>query len=147
LPQPCFSPPSLDGAAALGEKPRYPLPMVVSKPFQCYYRRAKELREGHSVKWNDALFFDSLKATKLSVGYTNKRATVVKPPAKKVAVPPAMKKTETTPVKQVFFRKGFLNLPPIVSVSPALLHEVNNVGVVGPSSPPKWLLKWFLPIP
>jgi hypothetical protein len=55
--QPSFAPSSLDGAAGLGEKLRSSLPVVVSKPFQCYYRRAKELREGHSMIWNDELFF------------------------------------------------------------------------------------------
>jgi hypothetical protein len=34
---------------------------------------------------------------------------------------------------QGLFRKGFLNLPPI-SVPPVALQEVNNGGVVGPSS-------------
>jgi hypothetical protein len=47
---------------------RSPLPVVVSKPFQCYYRRVKELREGQSVKWNDVLFSDSLEAAKMTVG-------------------------------------------------------------------------------
>jgi hypothetical protein len=37
IPQPGFAPSSLDGAAGLGEKLRSSLPMVVSKPFQCYY--------------------------------------------------------------------------------------------------------------
>jgi hypothetical protein len=50
IPKPLSAPPSLAGAAILGEKLRSPLPVVVSKPFQCYYRRAKKLREGHSLK-------------------------------------------------------------------------------------------------
>jgi hypothetical protein len=33
IPQPCFAPLSLVGAAVLGEKLRSPLPVVVSKPF------------------------------------------------------------------------------------------------------------------
>jgi hypothetical protein len=47
----------------------------------------------------------------------------------------AKKKIET-PAKQGLFRKGFLNLPPIVSVPPVLPREVKKVGVAGPSSPP-----------
>jgi hypothetical protein len=95
IPKPYFAPLFLAGAAVLGEKLRSPLPMVVSKPFQCYYRRAKKLREGQSVKWNDVLLFDSLKAVKMFVGYADKRVTGVEPPAEeKVAKPPAMKKSE-----------------------------------------------------
>jgi hypothetical protein len=66
IPQPSFAPSFLDGMVGLGEKLLSSLPMVVSKPFQCYYRRAKELREGHSMIWNDELFSDSLKAVKMS---------------------------------------------------------------------------------
>jgi len=75
IPQPCFAPPSLSGVAVLGEKLRYSLPVVVFKPFQCHYRRAKELREGKSVKWNDVLFSDSLEAAKMTVGYVDKKVT------------------------------------------------------------------------
>jgi hypothetical protein len=142
IPKPYSAPSSLARATVLGEKLRSPLPVVVSKPFQCYYRRAKKLREGQSVKWNDLILFDSLEAVKMSVGYTDKRVTVAEPPAEKVAKPPAMKNSET-PVKQGLFRKGFLNLPPIVSVPPASLQEVNNGGVVGPSSPPSGCLNGF----
>jgi hypothetical protein len=71
-----------------------------------------------------------------------KRVTVAELPKEKVAKPPAMKKIET-PVNQGLFRKGFLNLPPIVSVPPASLQEVNNGGVVGPSSPPRGSLNGF----
>jgi hypothetical protein len=45
--------------------------------------------------------------------------------------------------KQGFFRKGFLNLPPIVSIPHTSLQEVNNVGVVGPSSPPSGCINGF----
>lgn len=73
------------------------------QPFQHYYRRARELRVGHSVKWNDGLLSDSLEASKLSVGLVLNKVMGV--------VPPAKKKTKL-PVKQGLFRKGFLNLPP-----------------------------------
>jgi hypothetical protein len=46
-------------------------------------------------------------------------------------------------VKQGLFRKGFLNLPTIVLVPPVSLQEVNNVGVVGPSSPPSGCINDF----
>jgi hypothetical protein len=39
-------------------------------------------------------------------------------------------------VKHGLFRKGFLNLPPIVSVPPTSPRELNDVRVIGPSSPP-----------
>jgi len=78
----------------------------------------------------------------MSIGYADKRVTVAKPPVEKVAKPPAMKKPETL-VNQGLFRKGFLNLPPIVLVLPASHLEVNNGGVVGPSSPPSGCLNGF----
>jgi hypothetical protein len=133
IPKPLVAPPSLAEAANLGEKLRSPLPVVVSKLFQCYYRRAKKLREGHSVKWNDGLLSYSLEAVNMSIGYVDKRVTGAEQPTEKAAKPPAMKKS-MTPVHQGLFRKGFLNLPPI-SVLPMALQEVNNGGVVGPSSP------------
>jgi hypothetical protein len=133
IPKPLSAAPFLAGATILGEKLRSPLPVVVSKPFQCYYKREKKLREGHSVKWNDGLLSDSLEAVKMSIGYVDKRVTGAEPPAEKVAKLPAMKKS-VMPVNQGLFRKGFLNLPPI-SVPPVALKEVNNGGVVGPSSP------------
>jgi hypothetical protein len=48
IPKTFSAPPSLVGAAILGE--RSPLPVVVCKLFQCYYRRAKKLREEQSLK-------------------------------------------------------------------------------------------------
>jgi hypothetical protein len=36
-----------------------------------------------------------------------------------------------------FYRKGFLNLFPIVLAPPASPRKVNDVAMVGPSSPPK----------
>jgi hypothetical protein len=94
------------------------------------------------VKWNDVLLSESLEAVKMYVGYADKRVTVAEPPVEKVAKLPAMKKTET-PVNQGFFRKGFLNLPLIVLVPPASLQEVNNGGVVGPSSSSSGCLNGF----
>jgi hypothetical protein len=54
LTQPFFPFPSLSGAAELGEKIRSSLPSLQStKSFQSYYRKARDLKEGHSVKWNE----------------------------------------------------------------------------------------------
>jgi hypothetical protein len=66
---PAFLPPPISGAAELGEKIRSSLPVLFnSKPFRHYYWRARELRAGHSVKWNDRLLSDSLEASKMAVG-------------------------------------------------------------------------------
>jgi hypothetical protein len=87
---PAFAPP-LSGASKLGEKIRSSPPLLLnSKPFQHYYRRARELRESHSMNWNDGFRSDSLEALK----------TAVELPLKKVAEPP---------VKKYFLRKRFLN--------------------------------------
>jgi hypothetical protein len=99
IPQPGFAPSSLARAVGLGEKLRSSLPVVVSKPFQCYYRRAKELREGHSMKWNDELFSDSLEAMKMFAGCAVKMVTIAEPPVKKV----------TEPLVKQGLRRGFLN--------------------------------------
>jgi len=133
IPQPGFAPSSLDGAAGLGEKLRSSLPVVVSKPFQCYYRRAKELREGHSMNWNDELFSDSLEAMKMSAGCAVKKVTVAEPLVKKVIEPP---------VNQGL-RRGFLNPRPKVPVIFTSPQKVVEVGLVGPSSPPRGCLSPF----
>jgi hypothetical protein len=142
IPKIFSAPPSLAGTAILGEKLRSPLPLVVCKPFQCYYRRVKKLREGHSLKWNDVLLFDSLEVMKMSVGNIDKRVTGAEPLAEKAAKPPAMKKS-VTPVNQGLFRKGFLNLSPTVLVSPVLPQVDINDGVVAPPSPSSGCLNGF----
>jgi hypothetical protein len=98
----------------LGEKLRSSLPVVVSKPFQCYYRRAKELREGHSMIWNDELFSNSLEAMKMFAGCAVKKVTVVELLEKKATEPP---------VKQGL-KRGFLNPRPKVPVIFTLPHKV-----------------------
>jgi hypothetical protein len=119
--------PSPSRASELGKKIRSsPSPLLQSRPFQQYYRRARDLRVGHSVVWNDGFLSNSLEASKLSAGPALFKDTGGEFHAKK--------KTET-PAKQGLFRKGFLNLPPIVSVPPVLPREVKDVGVAGPSSP------------
>jgi len=119
--------PSLSGASELGKKIRSsPSHLLQSRPFQQYFRRARELRAGHYVLWNDGFLSDSLEASKLSAEPVLFKDTGGEFHAKK--------KTET-PAKKGLFRKGFLNLPPIVSVPPFLPREVKDVGVVQ-SSPP-----------
>jgi hypothetical protein len=78
------------------------------------------------VKWNDGLLSYSLEASKTTVGFVVNKVTIAKPPAKVVVEPP---------VNQGLLRKGFLNPHPSVTVTLALLREVNNVEVVGPTSP------------
>jgi len=106
IPQPGFAPPSLTGAAVLGEKLRFPLPVVVSKPFQHYCRRAKVLKQGQSVKWNEELFSNSLEATKMTVGCSVKKVTAAEPPVKQG------------------LRKGFLNPRPKVPINPTSSQKV-----------------------
>jgi hypothetical protein len=80
------------------------------------------------VKWNDGLLSDSLEASKLFAGLVLNKVTGAELPMKKKTEPP---------VKYGLFRKGFLNLPLIVSVPPASPWEVNDIAVVRPSCPPK----------
>lgn len=101
---PAFAAPPLSGASKLGEKIRSSPPLLLnSKPFRHYYQRARELREGHSVKWNNGFLLDSLEALKTAAEL---------PLKKKVAKPPMKKDT---------LRKGFLN-----SRQSALSGEVGN---------------------
>jgi len=65
LPSSFGSAPTLSRAADLGEK------------IHSYYWRAMELREGHSVKWNEGLLSDSLKASKTAASFVIKK-TVAK---------------------------------------------------------------------
>lgn len=121
IPQPGFAPPSLVGTAVLAEKLRSPLPVAISKPFKCYYRRAKVLREGQSVKWNEELFSDSSEAATTTVGCSAK-VTTTEPPVKQG------------------LRKRFLNPCPKMLVNPTSPQKVTEVGMVGPSSPSRGCL-------
>jgi hypothetical protein len=118
---------SLSGASKLGVKIRSSPPLLHIKPFQHYIRRARELRVGHSVKWNDGLLSDSMEASKLSASLAVNKILTAEPPAIKVV---------KSPVKQGMLRKGFLNPRPIKSGPSALPREVTDVGVVGDFSPP-----------
>jgi hypothetical protein len=110
------TPPSI-GATELGEKLRSSFP-VVSKPFQSYIKKARILREGVSLKWNDVLLSDSLKASKLVADLAVNKVAVAEPP-----------------VKTSILRKGFLNPRPKMLATPASPRKVFDVGMVGPSSP------------
>lgn len=99
LTQPFFPFPSLSGAAELGEKIRSSLPTVQStKPFQSYYQKAMDLREGHSAKWNEGLLADSLAASKMPICSAKNE----------VAAMPLLKNSVGS-AKKGFLRKGFLN--------------------------------------
>jgi hypothetical protein len=80
------------------------------------------------------LLSDSLEAMEMSFGKGDKRVTGAKPPAMKKSV---------TPVNQGLFRKGFLNLLPIVSVPPVSPQVDINDGVVPPPSPSSGCLNGF----
>jgi hypothetical protein len=134
LTQPIFVPP-LARAAELGEKIRSSLPVLhISKPFQRYYRKDRELREGHSVQWNEVLLADSLAASKTPVYITNKETVAASPT-----------KISAGSVKKGFLREGFLNPHPaviaptahslLVELGSHLPREVKVVGVVGLRSP------------
>jgi hypothetical protein len=92
-----------------------------SKPFQHYYRQARDLREGQ-VKWNDGLLADSMEASKKSGGICIK-ALIAEPNSKKDSTAPPLKssasttsneKKEASNGKKGFLRKRFLNLRPAV---------------------------------
>jgi hypothetical protein len=144
-----FVPPPLIGAAEMGEKIRSSLPMLQpSKPFQRYYRKARDLREGQ-VKWNDGLLVDSMEGSKKSGRLCNK-ASVAEPNSKEDSTAPPLKssagttsneKKEASNGKKSFLRKGFLNLrlavlAPSTSLSlpsklaPSSTSEDKEVGVV-----------------
>jgi hypothetical protein len=122
--QPTASP--FSGVTELGEKLRSS-PPVVSKPFQSYMRKARVLREGVSLKWNDVLLSDSLKALKMVAVLAVNKASVAEPPTKKVA----------EPLVKDFLRKGFLNPRPDLPTTSSSPRKVFDGGIVGPSSPPR----------
>jgi hypothetical protein len=110
------------GATEMGEKLCFS-PSVVSKPFQSYIRKARVLREGVSLKWNDVLLSDSLKASKKVADLAVNKVSVAEPPAIKGAEPP---------VKKGFLRKGFLNPRPDIPATPTSPRKVFD----GTSLPP-----------
>lgn len=95
----------------------------------------KELRECHSIKWNDELFSDSLKAMKMSASCAIKKVTAADPLVKKVTEPS---------VKQGL-RRRFLNPRLKVPIIFTLLQKIVEVGIVGPSSPLRGCLSPFSP--
>jgi len=111
----------------LGEKLRFSFP-VVSKPFQSYIKKARVLREGVSLKWNNVLLSNSLKASKMVDDLAVNKVSIAEPPTKKVAEPP---------MKTSILRKGFLNPRTDMPATPVSPRKVFDVGMVGPSSPPR----------
>jgi len=152
-----FVHPPLTGAAEMGERIRSSLPVLQPfKPFQRYYRKARDFREGQ-VKWNDGLLADSMEASKKTGGFCNK-ASVVEPYSKEdSAAPPLKSSADTTSNekkvvsngKKGFLRKGFLNRRPSVlapSTNSSLPSELalsstpedKEVGIVRDSSITKY---------
>jgi hypothetical protein len=101
---------------------------VVSKPFHSYIKKARVLREGVSLKWNEVLLSDSLKASKMVADLAVNKVSAVKTPTKKVA---------ELPVKTGILKKGFLNPRPNKLATTDSPRKVFNVGMLGPSSPPR----------
>jgi hypothetical protein len=86
------------------------------------------LRERVSLKWNNVLLSDSLKASKMVVDLAVNKVSIAEPLAKKVVEPPA---------KKGILKKGFLNSRPDIPATPTLPQKVFDGGIVGPSSPPR----------
>jgi len=85
------------------------------------------------MNWNDKLFSDSLEAMKMFAGCVVLKVTVAEPPMKKV----------TEPLVKQGLRRGFLNPRPKVFVIFTSPQKVVEVGLVGPSSPPRGCLSPF----
>jgi hypothetical protein len=120
LTQPFYPFPSLSRASELGEKIRSSLPTLQStEPFQRYYWKARDLREGQSVKWNEGMLADSLVASKTPICFAKKEVAAM-PPVKNYAG---------------FLQKGFLNPHP-AAIAPTASREVKDVGMIGLHSPP-----------
>jgi len=98
-------------ATEMGEKLCFSLP-VVSKPFQSYIKKARVLREGVSLKWNDVLLSNSLKASKKVADLAVNKVSVAEPPGIKGAKPP---------VKKGFSERGFSTLAQIFQPLPLCL--------------------------
>jgi len=139
----------ITGAAEMGERIRSSLPVLQpSKPFQRFYRKARDFREGQ-VKWNDGLLADSMEASKKTGGLCNK-ASVAEPNSKVDSIAPPLKssagmtsneKKVVSNGKKSFLRKGFLYRRPTVSapstslslpfeLALSLTSEDKEVGVV-----------------
>jgi hypothetical protein len=111
--------------AELGEKIRSSLPALQStKPFQRYYLKARDLRAGHSVKWNEGLLADSMATSKTPICSATREVATV-PPVKNSA----------GSAKKGFLRKGFLNPRP-AAIAPTASREAKDVGMLGLQSPP-----------
>lgn len=102
--------------AELSEKLRSSRPVLqCPKPFQRYYQKARELREGHLVQWTEVLLADSLAASRTLVCSKSKEA---------VTAPLVKTSTRMAGIeKKGFLRKGFLNLRPTV-IAPTTLHSL-----------------------
>jgi hypothetical protein len=88
---------------------------LISKPFQKYYRKA---REGRSVQLDENLFVASVAAMRLLVSFTVEEAVAVLPVMDSAGVADSVKDIVKPSIsKKGFLRRGFLNLSPAVKVS------------------------------
>jgi hypothetical protein len=113
--QPIFAPSHFFGAAELGEKfHSYFSASPISKPFQKYYRKA---REDRLVQLDDDLLAESVAAMRLLVSFTAEEAATVLPVKVFAGVAGSMKDIVKTYISKGFLRRGFLNSSPAVKVS------------------------------
>jgi hypothetical protein len=110
--------------------------VVVSKPFQSYYRRA---REGRAVHLDESLFAETMAAMRTNIVNETKslQRSKVEDPSKAVSMKVVVK--QSCPARG-FLRRGFLNrsvqptLSPKVSVVSSSTVVAKEVGVEGTPS-------------
>jgi hypothetical protein len=108
---------TFSSASELGERLRFSSPaLLVSKPFQSYYRRA---REGRSVQLDENLFVETMAAMRTDiVGETKSlQSSMMEDSSKAISMKAVVKQTS---LARGFLRRGFLNW----SVQPTLLPKV-----------------------
>jgi hypothetical protein len=113
-----FLPVTFSGVFELGERLRFSSPvLLVSKPFQSYYKRA---REGRAMHLDESLFVEMMATMGTNiVGETKSlQRSTVEDSGKAVSMKAVVK--QTSPARG-FIRRGFLNR----SMQPTLLPKVS----------------------
>lgn len=108
-----FSLVTFSSASELGERLRFSSPeLLVFKPFQSYYRRA---REGRSVQLDESLFVETMAAMRTDIVGEIKslQSSMMEDPSKAISMKAVVKQTS---LARGFLRRGFLNW----SVQPTL---------------------------
>jgi len=126
--------------AELGERLRSASVPTVSKPFQKYYRKAREGRSGHL---DENLVAESMVALSVLISFSTKEEAAVIPALRANSVKGFVKPSSSM---KGFLRRGFLN--PSLAMKASTTHtslletvvsssapEVKEVGVVGLPSP------------